>query len=315
MAGGPTTPELAAAVTNAGGLGFLAGAGLRPEALREQIRAARTLTDGPFGVNLFLLREEPVDEEALAAYAAELEEEASARGVELGVAQFDDDAFAAKIDVLLDERVDIVSTTFGCPSAELIRTLHALGTQIWVTVTSADEARSAHAAGADALVVQGSEAGGHCGSWHDDDAPALDLLPLLATVGAAVRLPLVAAGGIVDAATARAALEAGADATQAGTAFLLTPEAGTSQPHRRALRTGTTTVVTRAYSGRRARGIENAFARAHDAHAPSAFPHVNRMTARLRATGDPDVISAWAGTRFAAAREAPAADVVASLRA
>lgn len=314
MAGGPATPELAAATSNGGGLGFLAAGGLRPEALREQIRATRALTDGPFGVNLFLVHEEPVDEDALAAYAAELEPEARAHGVELGTPRFDDDAFAAKVDIVLSERVGIVSTTFGCPRRELVDTLHATGAQVWVTVTSPEEARRAHEAGAGALVVQGAEAGGHRGSWRDDDTPALDLLPLLAAVHATVRLPLVAAGGIVDAATATAAREAGACSVQAGTAFLLCPEAGTSPPHRRALREGSTTVVTRAYTGRRARAVENAFVRAHDEHAPRAYPHVNRLTARLRATGDPEVISAWAGTRFAAAREAPAAEIVASLR-
>ncbi len=317
LAGGPSTPELAAAVTNAGGLGFLGAGYLTADALRERIRATRALTDGPFGVNLFLLRDHPVDEDAVAAYAIRLEPEARARGVELGEPRFDDDALAAKVDVVLSERVGIVSTTFGCPSRELVATLQATGAAVWVTVTSAEEARRAHEAGADTLVVQGAEAGGHRGSWHDDDGPDLDLLPLLAAVRAEVRLPLVAAGGIVDAATAAAARAAGAEAVQAGTAFLLCPEAGTSDAHRRALRAGGTTAVTRAFTGRRARGIENAFMRAHP-DAPSAYPHVHHLTAPLRAAaraaGDADAINLWAGTRFAAARDAPAAEIVASLR-
>jgi nitronate monooxygenase len=309
LAGGPSTPELAAAVANAGGVGFLGGGYLAPDALEQQLRRARELTDGMLGVNLFVLREEPVDAQALAAYARELERE----GGELGEPRFDDDRFGEKLEVAVGSGVDVVSTTFGPPPAELVRKAHAAGKQVWATVAAVDDARAVE--GADVLVAQGIEAGGHRGAFDDHDTsdlPLLDLLRALAPIG----LPLVAAGGIVDAATAAAAREAGASAVQAGTAFLLCPEAGTSAPHREAIARGGETALTRAFTGRRARGIVNRFMREHP-EAPSAYPHVHYLTAPLRASaraaGDPERINLWAGTRFTAVRERPAAEVVGAL--
>ncbi len=308
LAGGPSTPELAAAVADAGGAGFLGGGYLSPEALEEQLRQARGLTNGVLGVNLFVLREQPVDEDALAAYARELAGEG-----ELGEAQFDDDRLAEKIEVVLASGVEIVSTTFGPPPAELVRQAHAAGIEVWATVATVDDARAVE--GADALVAQGIEAGGHRSAFDDNDTsdlPLLDLLRALRPLG----LPLVAAGGIADRASADAAREAGAAAVQAGTAFLLCPEAGTNAAHRAALAQKGETALTRAFTGRRARGIVNRFMRDHP-DAPSAYPHVHHMTAPLRAAaraaGDTERINLWAGTRFAAARERPAAEVVAEL--
>lgn len=309
LAGGPSTPELAAAVAEAGGVGFLGGGYLTPEALDERIRRARELTSGVLGVNLFVLREQSVDEGALAAYARELASEG-----ELGEPRFDDDRLAEKVEVVVASGVEIVSTTFGPPPPELVRAAHGAGMQVWATVATVDDA--AAVAGADALVAQGIEAGGHRGSFDDADAsdlPLLDLLRALQPRG----IPLVAAGGIADRAASDAAREAGAAAVQAGTAFLLCPEAGTSEPHRRALHAGGETALTRAFTGRRARGIVNRFMRDHP-HAPSAYPHVHHLTAPLRAAaraaGDAERINLWAGTRFGHARAVPAAEVVAQLR-
>src|SRR3954471_2443965 len=123
LAGGPATPELAAAVTDAGGLGFLAAGYLTPAAFQEQVRRARALTAGALAANLFCLREEPVHEEPIAAYAAEIPPDAARLGAELGVPRFDDDEYAAKLDVVLAERVEVVSFTFGCPSTEEIARL------------------------------------------------------------------------------------------------------------------------------------------------------------------------------------------------
>jgi nitronate monooxygenase len=145
-----------------------------------------------------------------------------------------------------------------------------------------------------------------------DEVPLAELLRAIET-----NVPLIAAGGIADAAAGRAALDAGASAVQVGTALLLTPEAGTSEPHRRALGGDAPTRLTRAFSGRRARGIENRFLREHDAVAPRAYPHVHYLTAPLRAAaraaGDPEAINLWAGTSYRLARAEPAADVVARL--
>jgi nitronate monooxygenase len=315
LAGGPSTPELAAAVSNAGGLGFVAAGYLSVEALDAQLKLTRALTDAPFGVNLFVLHEAPVDKNAIETYAHELADDALRLGVTLGRPRFEDDGFEAKLDLVVAQRVPVVSTTFACPPPELVDRVHSAGGEVWATVTTATEARAAQEAGADALVLQGSEAGGHRGTWNDLDERAEPLLELLHAVAAGT--PLVAAGGIADSDGTRAALAAGATAVQAGTAFLLCPEAGTNEPHRRALAAGGTTAITRAFTGRRARGIVNEFMRAHP-DAPSAYPHVHHLTAPLRAAaraaGDAEHINLWAGTSFALAREAPAAEVVAALR-
>ena len=318
LAGGPSTSALAAAVTNAGGLGFIAGGYLTAEALDERIRGTRALTGGPIGVNLFRLREGPVDEGALSAYAAELEPEARRRGVELGAPVFEDDGWEAKLEVVLDCRVEVVSTTFGCPPAGVVRRLQHAGVSVWLTVGSLSEARAAHAAGADAIVLQGAEAGGHRGSWDDADAADVSTLELLRATAAEIDVPLVATGGIADGASIAAALEAGARAAQLGTAFLLCPEAGTHPAHRQALRAGGPTAVTRAFTGRRARGIVNEFMRRH-ADAPSAYPHVHHLTTPLRAAaraaGDADGFNLWAGTSFERSHELPAGALVEQLAA
>jgi nitronate monooxygenase len=307
LAGGPSTPELAAAVANAGGLGFVAAGYLAPAELEARLRHARALTDGALGVNLFVLDDRPVDEAAVAAYAAGL----AGEGYELGEPHFDDDAFAAKLEIALAADVQAISTTFGPPPAALLERARV---PVWATISSPADADVA----ADVLVVQGIEAGGHRGAFDDTDASDLPLLDLLAAVRARTDRPLVAAGGITTRAAAAAALDAGAGAVQAGTAFLLCPEAGTHAVHRAALQRGGTTAMTRAFTGRRARGIENAFMREHPG-APSAYPQVHHLTAPLRAAaraaGDADGVNLWAGAAFAEARELPAADVVEALRA
>jgi nitronate monooxygenase len=313
LAGGPATPELTAAVSNAGGLGFLAAGYVTPEAFAERLRSTRELTQEPIGVNLFVLDDVEVDDEAVAAYARELEPEAHARGVELGKARFDDDWLGAKLDAIVGSDVDVVSTTFGCLPPEAIARLQRSGTRVWATVTAPHEARAARDAGVDALVVQGAEAGGHRGAWRDDGEP-VPLLELLGSID--VGLPLIATGGIADRADVATALAAGARAVQVGTAFLLCPEAATSEPHRRALRAGGETAFTRAFTGRSARGIVNRFMVEHP-DAPSAYPQIHHVTAPLRAAaraaGDGDAINLWAGVNYARAEELPAAEIVARL--
>jgi nitronate monooxygenase len=317
LAGGPSTPELAAAVARAGGLPFLGAGYLTAQALAEQLARTRALTDAPLGVNIFVLRERSVDDAAVAAYADELQPEAVRLGVRLGEPHFDDDGFDAKLAVALAAGVAVVSFTFGCPQRDDIASIHAAGAEAWLTVTNLAEAQTGAQAGADALVVQGAEAGGHRGSWEDTDDVTTPLQDILRTT-AAVGLPLVATGGIADREGMRAALAAGAAAAQIGTAFLLADEAGTSAPHRRAVATAGETAFTRAFTGRRARGLVNEFMRRHP-HAPSAYPHIHHLTAPLRAAaraaGDADGINLWAGTNAALARAEPAAEIVARLRA
>jgi nitronate monooxygenase len=320
LAGGPSTPELAAAVSNAGGLGFLAAGYLTADALRERIASARGMTAGPLGVNLFVpgrgAAAEPV-----ADYAATLAAAATDAGVELGTARFDDDAWDAKLSLLLDDPPPVISFTFGCPDSGVVSAIQAAGSEAWVTVTTPAEAERAAAAGADVLVTQGAEAGGHRGGFADDPAEdaagGFGLLSLLQLVRAKTGLPLVAAGGISTGAGVAAVLSAGALAAQLGTAFLRSPEAGTAPVYRAALTRPGQTAMTRAFTGRLARGIRNRFLDEYSPGAPAAYPYVHYLTAPLRAAGrsagNPDLVNLWAGQTYELTDERPAAEVVALL--
>lgn len=320
MAGGPSTPALAAAVNAAGGFGFVAAGYLSPDALDEAVRRTRQLTDRPFGVNLFVPGPTGADDTAIAAYAAELAPEAARLGAELGAPRWDDDDYPAKLDLLQRAGVHTVSFTFGCPTPAEVARLRRTGARVAVTVTDPDEARVAEEAGADLLVVQGTEAGGHQGVFDPSTPNRSPLLNALEAVRAVTRLPLIAAGGIMTPIDVATALHAGASEVQVGTALLLTPQAGTSEPYRRALleRRYPDTVITRAYSGRWARGLANRFAREHT-DAPSGYPQVHHLTRPLRAAatraGDPDVPNLWAGTGWAAAVADDAGTVVTRLTA
>ena len=316
LAGGPSTPALATAVCETGGLGFLAAGYLPAERMRDDIRALRGQTTAPFGVNVFVPGSPEVDEGAVAAYVARLRATEAVRyDTEVGEPRFDDDGWEAKLHVLADEKPPVVSFTFGCPAPRVVASLEAVGSEVWVTVTSPAEARVAEAAGADALVLQGIEAGGHRASFVDaDGAEGLGLLALLRLVAAASELPLIATGGIADGAGVAAALGAGASAAQLGTAFLRAPEAGTNPAHKAALAIDTPTALTRAFTGRLARGLVNRFLLEHTAAAPAAYPHIHHATAPIRAAArereDADGFNLWAGQAHALAREIPAAEIV-----
>lgn len=320
LAGGPSTPQLAAAVSNAGGLGFLAAGYLTAAAVTERLELTQALTGAPVGVNVFVPGR-PAAPEPVAAYAAAIAGDARAAGVELGPARFEDDDWAAKIGVLTAAPVPVVSFTFGCPEHDLISRLQDSGSEVWVTVTRPAEALHAVRAGADVLVLQGAEAGGHRASFRDDPrddlADGIGLLSLLQIVAAQVDVPLVAAGGIITGAGIAAVLAAGAAAAQLGTAFLRCAEAGTPDVHRRALAGAAPTAMTRAFTGRVARGIRNRFLDEHSASAPAAYPEVHHLTAPLRAAGraagDPDLVNLWAGQTYELGRERPAAQLVRAL--
>ncbi len=313
MAGGPSTPALAVAVARAGGLGFLAAGYLTAGRMRQDITATRTQIDD-FGVNVFVGGGEPADPARVDAYAARLQVEAERAGVELGSPRFDDDAFDEKIDTLCQEPVAVVSFTFGIPPARSIEQLRSVGSEVWMTVTSPEEATLAVSAGADVLIVQGVEAGGHRGVFVDDDSQStLTLLAALQLVRNEVGLPLVAAGSIMTGAAVAAVLVAGARAAQVGTAYLRSPEAGTSEAQRVATPSTTPTVLTRAFSGRLARGISNRLHAEHGAEAPSAYPEIHHLTSPLRAhgreVGDPDLINLWAGQAHHLVEALPAGEI------
>jgi nitronate monooxygenase len=318
LAGGPSTPELAAAVSGAGGLGFVAAGYLTPERLAADIAAVRALTDAPFGVNLFAPPAGPADAGAVGAYAERVAGEAARAGVAAGEPRHDDDGFDAKVELLIADPVPVVSLPFGNATPAVFEALHGVGTQVWITVTEVEEAVAAVQAGADALVVQGVEAGGHRGTFADADGRGeVALLALLQLVRAAVGVPLVATGAIMTGAGVAAVLAAGAAAAQLGSAFLLTPEARTSDVHRAALAADGPTALTRAFTGRQARGIVNRFLAEHSGAAPRAYPELHHLTAPLRAhgraTGDGEVVNLWAGQAHALARELPAAELVREL--
>jgi nitronate monooxygenase len=315
LAGGPSTPELAAAVAGAGGLGFLAAGYLSAAELEARIARARELSPGPLGVNVFVPGGGPASGPLVAPYVERLRAWAREEGVELGEPRWDDDDYEAKLAVLERVRVPVVSFTFGCPSSEVVARMHASGAEVWVTINAPDEAREAAAAGADAVVAQGAEAGGHRGGLRDlPDAAPLALLPLMQLVRAAVPLPVVASGGLATREAVTAALAAGAVAVQIGTAFMRAREAGTASVHREALGGEGPTVLTRAFTGRLARGIRNRFIEAHEAHAILAYPEVHHVTAPMRRAarerGDAGLINLWAGQAHALAEERPAAEIV-----
>ena len=313
LAGGPSTPELCAAVSDAGGLGFLAGGYLSASELETRIERTRALTSRPFGVNLFVPGG-PGQAARVEAYAHRLAGEAERAGVRLGEPRWDDDDWAAKIDLLADSPVAVASVAFGCPSAEDMVGLKRSAGEVWVTVTTVDESRRAQEAGADCLVVQGAEAGGHRGGFTDDH-DGLGLLALLQLVRASTSAPMIATGGIMTGAGLAAVMAAGARAGALGTAFLRCPEAATSSVHREALaRHDRPTAFTRAFTGRLARGISNRFLEEHTDAAPAAYPQVHHLTAPLRAHGrnadEGDAVNLWAGQAYALSHDVPAAQIV-----
>lgn len=319
MAGGPSTPELAAAVTNAGGLGFLAAGYRTPEDLEAQLGSVAALTDGPVGVNLFVpdtFRPEPA---LLGAYADSLRSEAAALAVAVGEPRNDDDGWDAKLAIVLDTKPAAVSFTFGCPDAAVLARMTDAGILPIVTVTTPVEAEYAVAAGAGALAVQGPKAGGHRGHFDQRQEPTdQPLEDTLSAIRSTTTVPLAAGGGVTGADDVVRLREAGAGAVQVGTALLLADEAGTNPLHRAALSDGrfADTSLTRAYTGRYARGLTNRFILEHQ-DAPAGYPQLHYVTAPLRkaavAQGNADVAHLWAGTGFASARSGPAAAIIQSL--
>ena len=316
MAGGPSTTDLVVAAGRAGALGFLAAGYKAPAAMAAEIAAVRAATGEPFGVNVFVPGAAYADRGVLDRYLATL------GAGPLGEPAWDDDGFGAKVEALLADPAPVVSFTFGCPSAEVISALRDAGSLVAVTVTSPGEAALAAAAGADALCVQGYEAGAHRGTFANDDAPGRDygLLSLIGQVAGVTGLPQIAAGGIMGPRQVRAVVAAGAVAAQCGTAFLRCPESGAHPQYKAALADPryTATALTRAFSGRPARGLINQFIRDHQ-DAPAAYPEINNATRPLRAAaaadGDTERMSLWAGQGYRSATEHPAGEIVERLSA
>ncbi|WP_217996789.1 nitronate monooxygenase [Nocardioides jensenii] len=318
---GATTPALAAAVSNAGGLGFLAAGYLSVDSMADEVTAYRALTDATVAINLFTPQTDRSLElgPRLDDYQTEVALTAAKYGVSPGDPSFDDDTFDGKVDWLVENPVDVVSFTFGpVPPAAVFR-LQEVGTTVGFTVTSEHEALQAVGLGADFLVAQGCEAGGHRGTWHVSDQPnTLSAREVVAAI-AGIGLPVIAAGGVGSAADVHALLDAGASAAAVGTLFLACDESKAPAAHKAALTSGsfTSAAVTRAFSGRYARALVNDFVRAHDGRAPSAYPNVHHLTRPIRtaaaAAGDPQGMALWAGSGHAAPGRLTAPEVVARL--
>jgi len=314
MAGGPSTTTLMAAAAQAGAVGFVAAGYETAEAMRADIAAVTAVTSEPYGVNVFVPGA-PADPRAVARYLDAIAPDAAALGTAAGTASWDDDDWHAKIADLIARPVPIVSFTFGYPERAIVAALGAAGSSVWVTVTDPAEAAAALSAGADCLCVQGAEAGAHRGTFTNAPGGTAGVVELIATIRAVTSVPLVAAGGIMDGAGATAALAAGAAAVQCGTAFLRCPESGAHPVYKAALADPKYggTAVTRAFSGRPARGLVNRFLRDHD-EAPAAYPEINNATRPIRAAaaaaGDADRMSLWAGQGYRAATTRSAGEVI-----
>jgi nitronate monooxygenase len=320
MAGGATTPALVTAAGQVGGLGFLAAGYKTAEQLHKQVSEVRAATS-VFGVNLFAPGPLPADPAEYRRYAEALRPLAERYQVELPPEPVeDDDQWEQKLDVLRRDPVPVVSFTFAIPPRQVIDSLRSGGSVVAQTVTNAAEARAATEAGADMLIVQGWAAGAHSATLTPSRFPEpIPLTELVAMIQDATTIPLMAAGGLATPAQVAAAIHSGAQAVMVGTALLRTAESGASAVHRAAIadRSPRETVLTRAFTGRPARGIRNQFIDRYDAIAPSGYPAVHHLTSPVRkaaaAAGDPGAVHLWAGTGYQQATDGPAADVLRSL--
>ncbi|MFJ3302246.1 nitronate monooxygenase [Streptomyces sp. NPDC086549] len=325
MAGGVSVPQLAAAVSEAGGLGFLAAGYKTADGMYQEIKQVRGLTGRPFGVNVFMPQPEYAESGAVDLYANQLAGEAAWYETELGDPDSGrDDGYDAKLAILLDDPVPVVSFHFGVPTRDVLDSFRRAGTLTLVTATTAEEALAVQRAGADGVIAQGVEAGGHQGTHRDvpeNDGSGIGLLSLVAQIRETVDIPIVAAGGIMRGGQIAAVLAAGASAAQLGTAFLASAESGANALHKQALTNPlfARTELTRAFSGRPARGLVNRFMREHGRYAPAAYPEVHHLTSPLRKAaakaGDTQGMALWAGQGHGMARELPAGQLVEVLAA
>lgn len=320
MAGGAGSPQLVAAVSHAGGLGSFGAAYLTPQQILEVAKDIRARTDKPFALNLFAGGYEPdrvVDPEPMLAIVAKAHER-------LGLAPpvlppNPHSPFDEQLAAVIEARPALFSFTFGIPSADAMARLRKAGIPTCGTATTLEEGKALADAGVDAIVAQGEEAGAHRGTFlRPAEESMVPTLELTSAIAQATKRPVFASGGLMDGADMQRAFAAGAEAAQFGTAFLLCPESGIPEPYRQALRARKdTTVITRVYSGRAARGLRNLFIDECEGVPVLPFRQQNDLTRPMRTEsgkkGLPDYISLWAGRGVTRAREMPAADLVKAL--
>ena len=320
LGGGPSTPELVAAVSNAGGLGSLGAAYLNPDQIADAIRQTRALTNRPFQVNLFAggWRTDPAfDAAPMLELLSEIHPLLNIPPPVLPPPA--PDPFPAQLEAVLDACPPIFSFTFDIPNQDALSRLQSRGIMIVGTATTLAEARLLAEARVDAIVAQGAEAGAHrgtfAGSFEESMVPTLELT---AQIHNSLPTPVIAAGGLMDGRDVAAAMAAGASAAALGTAFLACSESGAPAVYKQALvnASSDTTVITRAFSGRPARGLKNEFiARLEKKqHAILPYPFQNALTRAMRSAagrqGLAGFLSLWAGTGVARTRSMPAGKLV-----
>lgn len=307
MAGGITTEELAAAVSEFGGLGQIGAGYMKPEEIAAAIHKVRERTTKPFGVNLFVMENFPVPsfEEIEAAAEAqgfqhgELNIEQLKRKMEVNSKR----AFEKQVEEVLKAGVPIVSFTFGIPDAEMVRELKKNSALLIGTAATVNDALKLESCGMDVIVVQGKEAGGHRGTFHGDEDELVSLRDLMAKSAAKLQIPIIAAGGIMNGSAIQEVLSAGAQGVQLGTAFLTCDESGAASAYKEALINGKEeTVLTKAFSGKLARGVNNQFISEMNGKPVLPFPYQNTLTGNLRKKaaeqGDAQFMSLWAGVNY-----------------
>ncbi|MFC0414848.1 NAD(P)H-dependent flavin oxidoreductase [Cytobacillus solani] len=314
MAGGITTPELISETSNCGGLGNLGAGYMNPEEIKEAIKQIRSLTAKPFGVNLFIPNEREVhfDEKELTAMTVLLNQFGKELGIEAPVSNQVKNyktLYENQIEQVLRERVPVASFTFGIPNKEVMTELRKNRTVIVGTATNVKEAWELEESGVDIIVAQGSEAGGHRGTFHEEDSGLVGSMALIPQVADAVHTPVVAAGGIMDARGIAAAMALDAKGVQLGTAFLTCKESGAAEIYKQTLLNSTEeqTTFTKAFSGKLARGIGNRFIHEMADQMSMPFPLQNDLTASIRKKAamlkQPEFMSLWAGQGVRMAKE------------
>lgn len=320
MAGGITTPELVAAVSNTGGLGSLGAGYMSPPAIREAIKTIRRLTTRNFAVNLFIPEQHHADLQQKENMVKQVNQICAELNITVTAPEFPySPAFDAQLEVILDEHVPIFSFTFGIPESQWIKKLKSNKTIIMGTATTLPEAKQLETSGVDIIVAQSSEAGGHRGTFIGDPFNSLigtaSLIPQLVNN---IHVPVVAAGGIMDAKTILAALMLGADGVQMGTAFLTCTEAATNPEYKKILlnKKYDNTVLTKVFSGKLARGIKNKFIEEMQDYVDKCldYPIQNALTKSMRLAAaqqnNIDFMSLWAGQAAHLCQSISAVDLV-----
>jgi len=321
MAGGSGTPELVAAVSNAGGLGSWGGGYATPQQILDAAKQIRALTGKPFALNLFAggynIRPQ-VDPAPMLAMVARAHEKLGLSPPELPPAP--ENPFDDQLAAVIEAQPALFSFTFGIPSVDALTRLRRAGIRTCGTATTVEEARKLADAGIESIAAQGEEAGAHRGTFLGEmETSMVPTLELTRGIAAAVPLPVFASGGLMDGGDIGRALAAGAEAAQLGTAFLVCPESGAAAPYKKALLKARqdTTVITRAFSGREARGLRNAFIDMAADVPILPFRQQNDLTRPMRnesgKKGTPDYISLWAGRGVTRVRAMPAAELMKTL--